>query len=307
MFQLKEYSSHIRIVHTTVQCGITIYPDNGGTITELIFPNWGNILKVPQSWNLKDGYGYESAWLAPYPNRTAAGNFSFNNMDYQLPLDGVDPYNAIHGFVFNQPFKLEEIELYDSSAICKLSYQYSGDYLGYPFPFILHLKIQISLTTGFAVELSMENTGDTSLPCGLGWHPYFDLQMKINELMLKLPVNKKYSVNEQMIPTGKLDDFTDFIELSPIGNTELDDCFPVHQDSENGPETILKHPEKGHLCFWTDHPYDFLQVYTPPDRNSIAIEPMTCAPDALNNGLGLKTIESGHIFQSKFYIQHENS
>jgi Galactose mutarotase and related enzymes len=39
--------------------------------------------------------------------------------------------------------------------------------------------------------------------------------------------------------------------------------------------------------------YPYLQVYTPPHRQSIAIENLSAAPDVFNNRMGLIELEPG--------------
>jgi len=48
--------------------------------------------------------------------------------------------------------------------------------------------------------------------------------------------------------------------------------------------------------------YNFLQVYTPPHRKSIAIEPMTCAPNAFNNEQGLIILAPFESFSASWGI-----
>lgn len=42
-----------------------------------------------------------------------------------------------------------------------------------------------------------------------------------------------------------------------------------------------------------DKLYPILQVYTPDHRKSIAIENLSAAPDAFNNGIGLTALAAG--------------
>ncbi len=51
-----------------------------------------------------------------------------------------------------------------------------------------------------------------------------------------------------------------------------------------------------------DAPYEYVQLYTAPDRNSIAIEPMTCEPNAFNNKMGLKILAPKESLRSHFTI-----
>lgn len=50
--------------------------------------------------------------------------------------------------------------------------------------------------------------------------------------------------------------------------------------------------------------YPYLQIFTPAHRKSIAIENLSAAPDALNNGIGLKVLEpeESASFKTKFVI-----
>lgn len=53
-----------------------------------------------------------------------------------------------------------------------------------------------------------------------------------------------------------------------------------------------------------DKQYPYLQIYTPPHRNSIAIENLSAAPDAFNNKMGLITLQPGEniIFTTTYKI-----
>jgi aldose 1-epimerase len=58
------------------------------------------------------------------------------------------------------------------------------------------------------------------------------------------------------------------------------------------------------LYFYPDRSYPYLQVYTPPHRRSIAIENLSAAPDAFNNGIGLISLgpEDSKAFQTRYRI-----
>ena len=48
--------------------------------------------------------------------------------------------------------------------------------------------------------------------------------------------------------------------------------------------------------------YNYLQVFIPPLRNSIAIEPMTCNTDAFNNKEGLIILEPDQQFKASYGV-----
>ena len=100
--------------------------------------------------------------------------------------------------------------------------------------------------------------------------------------------------DDQLIPTGNLVPHTRFVVPEKIGETFLDNCFQL--DHTNGePACVLQNQESGlQLRFFPGSHYPFLQIYTPPHRNSIAIENLSGAPNCFNNGMGLLLLEPGH-------------
>jgi aldose 1-epimerase len=55
---------------------------------------------------------------------------------------------------------------------------------------------------------------------------------------------------------------------------------------------------------WADPAFRWVQVYTPNDflgrGRAVAIEPMTCPPDALNSGIDLITIAPGEAWSARW-------
>jgi aldose 1-epimerase len=98
-----------------------------------------------------------------------------------------------------------------------------------------------------------------------------------------------------LIPTGKLSPYQEFGSLKKIGTTEFDHCFTVNF-AECAPLCVLRDTStKLQLEIYPDRSYPYLQVYTPPHRNSIAIENLSAIPDAFNNGTGLQVLAPGEL------------
>lgn len=49
--------------------------------------------------------------------------------------------------------------------------------------------------------------------------------------------------------------------------------------------------------------FPFFQVFTPPHRESIALEPMSCNVDAFNNGQGLVSLEPDAEWKTRMEIK----
>jgi aldose 1-epimerase len=173
---------------------------------------------------------------------------------------------------------------------------------GYPFPF----KMTVTYRFGgvwLEVDTEITNLCKTEMPAGFGWHPYFKIGNNVSELRLRLPEVEKIAVDKRLIPTGKQKKYTDFANLSGIGNTEFDTGF--HLTAGQG-EVELFNELKGLYVtvsmMGEDNPYKYVQLYIPPSRDSIAVEPMTCAANAFNNGLGLRILAPEESLRARFTI-----
>jgi aldose 1-epimerase len=101
-----------------------------------------------------------------------------------------------------------------------------------------------------------------------------------------------------MMPTGKLIP-EEYDNAITVGNKEFDTGF-VLDNLEEKASTEIYDPELDlRIIVWQETgkwKYNYLQVFIPPNRRSIAVEPMTCAADALNNRTGLMVLEPQQSF-----------
>lgn len=282
--------------------GISFVPDHGGTITTLKLMTEGAIKSVldPISsyHQLVNNREFKNIWLAPFPNRVAKGRYSFQNKDYFLPKNEEGNINALHGFVFDRKFELMETNCAADKAEVVLENKYEGDYQGYPFPFLCTISYQI-FADSFVTEISLKNTGSSEMPAGLGWHPYFRLQSSINQTELTLPDVTVFKHDKFGIPLNKTTAFDLFVDGAVIGADRFDSCLYVGKSNDQFSTILYDTDSKLELEIWQDADYEFLQVFTPVHRRSIAIEPMTCAADAYNNKLGLTSLKPGEVLSAK--------
>lgn len=282
------------------QSALSFLPDFGATPTEL------HLALNGQQYQIFDGFKTEQQilsneksrciFLIPFPNRVRNGKFSFEGRGYQLPLNKPLENNAIHGFIWNRKFAMEETE---GSVI--LSHDFKGDFPGFPFSFLTRIQYDLSASK-CAVKISVSNTGEIAMPLGIGWHPYFRLQKQINELYLQLPACKHLVADGRMIPTGRKNAFSAFQNQQLIGNKTFDDAFEF-MGKQNFYETCLTDKASGRtIIVEQDAGFKYLQAYTPPDRNSIALEPMTCPANAFNSGEGLIKLLPGETYSGVINI-----
>jgi len=267
------------------------------------------IPKGEGSLELLDGYASEAdlneryhsshcgARLSPFPNRIKDGHWSWNGKNYQLPKNFPwENGHAIHGLLFDLPWRQVDFQADSKEVSLLLECTYDGNVAGFPFPFRATSHYTL-FSHSFVVETTVYNIGKQEMPFGEGWHPYFRVQCPIDQAELQmLPLTLRLDVDGRSIPTGSMAPDDEFTKPKQLGNRELNTCWKFAGPGEKA-EVILRNPATGlTLRYWQDrglNGYGYIQLYTPPKRESLAIEPMTCPPDVLNNHLGLITLEPG--------------
>lgn len=273
---------------------LSIDPLMGAAITELSLSIKGKSRTVisPQ-----EGYHYQSSLLFPFPNRLAGGRFEFEGKAYQFPLNDFGRPNALHGMLHDRKFELQS----ENEDQIVLVNKYDGELAYFPFPFKIELAYKL-VPGGLSVTAEILNTGPTSMPCVFGWHPYFNLSKGSDLGKLQLSGVDLIEVNENMIPSGKRTPFKTLETPTNVSELNLDNCF-LFVENANRYSTQLIYPDSSVLEIWQDENHPYIQIYTPEDRRTIAIEPMTGNIDALNNREGLSVIEPKQSLVLKFGLR----
>ena len=234
--------------------------------------------------------------LTPYPGRTAYAQFTWNGSTYKLINNVSWAPHALHGFLQNQEWKFESFESNSESCTAVFTCDWPGAFAGFPFPFRATNTITFTGET-VTVTSNVKNTGKKDMPYSEGWHPYFMLGEKIDSLTLTLPKTSLALLDSADLPTGNFKDDTRFVGGRKIGDEFINDCFCLNEDiQKTGCATVSLESDRFALDIWQktgNEQYNAIQMYTPPDRMSIAIEPMTSEPDALNHHRGLIVIPPG--------------
>lgn len=264
--------------------------------------------------NIIDGYAspenaketvtelHKSAKLTPFVCRLNQGKFSFNNKDYEIKKFNIGP-SAIHGLVFDAEFKKSATHVDDNKATLSLHYDYDTDEHGFPFAFGVHVVYKLKADNILSVRTTITNHSKEAFPLSDGWHPYFKLGETINDAELKLNVKEMAEFSPELLPTGKFLPYTEFQDFEPLGDKELDNSFMV-KDFE-GAAFVMRDKNAGiQLEIIPEKSYPVLQIYTPPHRNSIAVENLSSVPDAYNNKIGLIELKPNEtqIFTTRYKV-----
>jgi aldose 1-epimerase len=256
-----------------------------------------------------DGYGADELCpsgrgqlLAPWPNRIEDGRYELDGRWHQLPLDEPERRNAIHGLTRWSHWSVAE-RTADRVAFEHVLNPRPG------YPFSLALRVEYSLShEGLTVRTEATNVGADAAPYGVGSHPYLAVDHDlVDDVELRVPAATVLVANARGIPVGSAhvaDEGLDFRAPRAIGPLELDHCFTDLERDGDGRARV----EVGTTTLWADESYPYLMVFTGdglPDveRRSVAVEPMTCAPNAFRSGEGLVRLEPGQSHRGSWGIR----
>jgi aldose 1-epimerase len=244
--------------------------------------------------------------LIPWPNRIGAGHYRFDGRDEQLPITEVARGNAIHGLLCWAPWTV--VDRGEDRAVLGARVHPQPGY-----PFDLGVEIEYALgDSGLTVTVRATNLGGDELPFGAGQHPYFAAGSDdVSGLRLTLPAGAVLEMNDRMVPVGRapVAGQLDFRSGRAIGETVLDHCFADLDRDAGGRATVELQRADGMLVrVWMDERWGWTQAFTgdalgaPRARRAVAIEPMTCPPNAFQTGDGLITLAPGARFTGSWGV-----
>ncbi|HYW88210.1 MAG TPA: aldose 1-epimerase family protein [Chloroflexota bacterium] len=253
--------------------------------------------------------------LLPWPNRLADGQYTFNGQAHQLPIEEVDRNNAMHGLTRWLNWRL--VTSTASSVRVELVVHPRSGY-----PFMLAVDIEYSLTDlGLTVRTRARNVGTSPLPFGAGQHPYFTVGTPlVDSAVLQIPVRGHVELDpDRLLPTGAIRPIAgtelDYTTPRQIGTAILDDCFTdLVRDADGRARVQVVDPATGHgVSVWLGDGYRYLQVFTgdtlSPERRrqGLAVEPMTCPPNAFHTGTDVITLEPDQSVELEWGVSQVSS
>lgn len=246
--------------------------------------------------------------LMPWPNRLAGGSYVFAGRRIQAPVSEPATGSANHGLV--RWSNWHEAEGAPGACAMELRLHPQPAY-----PFTLDLRLGYALDDdGLTVTLEAPN-GTVPLPFGAGFHPYITAgSATVDDARLTLPAGAWMPTDARAIPTGErraVAGERDFRAGRPIGTAVLDQCFTDLGRGPDGRARVVLEGPAGRVTLWMDETFGHVMVFTGDTlardrrRRGLAVEPMTCAPDAFNSGDGLRMLAPGDELVGRWGIIHE--
>ena len=222
---------------------------------------------------------YRGVIAAPWPNRIADGRYTFQGVEYQLPVNEPERECALHGFAFATEWS---VECRDESSVrlsCTL-----GPVAGYPFTLRLTASHTLS-ADGLHSRITAVNTGTDTAPYGVCPHPYLLAgPAPLDEWTLQIPADTFLEVTpDRLLPLATRSvaghEF-DFRAPRRIGATEIDHAFTGIAFDDGGADgdcgaarLVVRDPGGTGVGMAWDASSPWLQVHTadkqPPAPNRL--------------------------------------
>jgi len=249
--------------------------------------------------------------LTPWPNRVDRGRYHSHGEDHQLDLSETGNGNAIHGLTRFAAWVLVRHER-DRVVLKHLPH----GYVGYPFCLEINAEYRLTPDAGLHVTISATNRGTHPAPYGFGQHPYLTAGASaLDGWELTLPARRSLPLDQRGIPSGPVEDIDgavcDFRRPRAIGDAHLDHALTGLARESDGRAWARLRSADARISLWAGEGCPWLQVFTSDTlhgdrhRKAIALEPMSCPPNAFVTGDSLIVLSPGQTVTHHWGIQAE--
>lgn len=256
---------------------LILLPETGGSIASF---TWQGIDIFREIASGKDPLSLASFPLVPFCNRIDQGQFSAGAKRVRLaPINPeAEPVHALHGYGWMDAWQIVE----ETRSSANIRHRHDGG----QWPWAYEAQQHLVLTSdGFLQRLSLINQGNSPMPTGLGFHPYFPREGAV----LDAPVRAIWHNGEDRLPSE-----IEALDRQPhwFAGWSFDNCF-VSDD----PEIAVTWPTH-RLTLRPDPALCFTHVYVPAEEPFFCVEPVSHMPDAVNRKeppaeTGLRWLEPG--------------
>ncbi len=235
---------------------------------------------------------YRGATLAPWPNRIVDGLYAFGGTERQVALTEPARHHALHGLAAWLDY--EAVDKGPSHVTLEAAVE---PQTGYPWRVVIRTTFSLD-AEGLTQTVTATNESPDAAPWGTGPHPYLVAGAgHVDDWTLELPADEVLAVTpDRLSPIGlrpvDADDPErfDFRAARAIRAVEIDHAYTALQRDEAGLARVRVTDAAGSGVEMTwDAACPWVQIHTsdkgvgkPGHRTGLAVEPMTCAPDAFN-------------------------
>jgi aldose 1-epimerase len=240
---------------------LALRPDIGGAIAGF----WLGDLPVMRSAapeSLESVRQSASFPLVPYSNRLGYRRFQWNGQHHTTEPNFPDSPHSLHGVGWQRAWQV--VESGDRQAVLRYTHQPDADW---PFAFEAEQLIELG-ENALDLRLAARNLSDTPAPMGLGWHPYFP---KRTRSRIHAELTGRWEADATKLPTRQV------VQAgvdATVAHLDYDHCF------EGWTGAARLRDEK--LSLKLTSSLSRLVVFTPPERDYYAVEPVSHVNNAIH-------------------------
>jgi len=209
--------------------------------------------------------------LLPYSNRIRNGRFEFDGKTVALSNSLAERKHVLHGLGWIKPWNVNSA----TSDKCSLHQRHDGE--NWPWAYAAEQNISVR-RQHLRLELSLTNEAKSSMPCGLGFHPFFP---DLDTAWIAFDSSGVWLAGEDVLPTSHIATSPgfDFSRPQRLKDYQLDHCFTGTKTAEinwKDSEKTIKIESSENL--------GRAAVYTAHDVDSFCFEPVSHTHNAVNMG-----------------------
>jgi len=234
--------------------------------------------------------------LVPFSNRVGQAILRWAGTDHPLAQNFAPEPHAIHGVGWMRPWSVLE----HTPSFALLAYEHAADD-AWPFDFDTSQAFKLE-PKALEMRLSITNQSRVAAPVGLGWHPYFPKRVGSR---VRFGASRRWEPDADMLPTHA--SATVGLDCD-CATLTVDHCFDGWQGAVDLSDAVLTTRITSNLRR--------LVVYTTPERDTIAIEPVSHVNNAINmmerdgfkaDELGVQILQPGETLSCDLRIEVEGS
>ena len=286
-------TSTLTLRHGDLLCDLK--PELGGSIAGLWLGTDPVLSSVPgaQMQTVRQSGSYP---LVPFSNRIGQAQLQWAGTSHPLVRNFDPEPHAIHGVGWQRPWAVLE----SSDTFALLSLEHRAD-AAWPFDFDCSQAFKLE-AGALEMSLSITNQSPVAAPVGLGWHPYFP---KRPGTEVQFSATGRWEMGSDKLPTHRVDHPGLHQTLEAL---TVDHCF----DGWGGVLTLQDSVMRVRVSSALRH----LVVYTNPQRDNIAVEPVSHVNNALNlmtqtgaraEDLGVVILQAGQTYSCEMRIEVERT
>ncbi|MGI3779255.1 MAG: aldose 1-epimerase family protein [Janthinobacterium lividum] len=242
---------------------------------------------------------FRGALLAPWPNRVVDGRYAFDGEAQQLPLTEPDRGHALHGLLGWADWQVTSV----GEAAVTLTAELAPS-AGYPHRIVVECVYALA-DDGLTTTITARSLSGRA-PYGVSAHPYLTAGgATLDATILTLPADRYVETEgDRLLPAGERDvvdaPWPDFREPKAIVSAQVDHAFTgLRREADGQARVRLQGPDDFAVEMTWGPELEWVQVHTADrpepelNRAGLAVEPMSCPPDAFNSGEGRVVLTDG--------------